>query len=46
MDADIRPEPADEERAVLLAFLEEEDEEASPYASAWRLSALELDEDD
>ena len=46
MNADIRPEPTDEERAALLAALQEQDEEASPYAGAWRLSALQAEDDD
>ena len=46
MNADIRPEPGAEDRALLLAALEEVEHEASPYASAWRRSALEPDDDE
>ena len=46
MNADIRPQPSAEDRALLLAALEEAEQEASPYASAWRRSALEPDDDE
>jgi len=46
VNADIRPEPTEAEREALLAALEEESRDASPYASAWRRSALQGEDDE
>jgi hypothetical protein len=46
MDAEIRPEPTPAERdALALALREQGEDDVSAYASGWRASGLELDED-
>jgi hypothetical protein len=46
MDAQIRPEPTPAERdALALALREHAEDDVSPYASGWRASGLEFDED-
>lgn len=41
MDAEISPEPSEEERRAILAALARGDGRPAPYRSLWRAAALE-----